>query len=103
MITRKRLRGISTNNRKTTTYFMIIIGTLKSVVPILQAFIKMSTTHKIPMHFINMTTDYCMLRRPEFMQQMIQQRQLDLLLQCAYMEHSRTLARDMEYIQSKFS
>ena len=49
-----------------------------------------------------MTTDYCMLRRPEFMQQMIQQRQLDLLLQCAYMEHSRTLARDMEYIQSKF-
>lgn len=69
------------------------------VVPILQAFIKMSTTHKIPMHFINMTTDYCMLRRPEFMQQMIQQRQLDLLLQCAYMEHSRTLARDMEYIQ----
>ena len=54
------------------------------------------------MHFINMTTDYCMLRRPEFMQQMIQQRQLDLLLQCAYMEHSRTLARDMEYIQSKF-
>ena len=36
------------------------------------------------------------------MQQMIQQRQLDLLLQCAYMEHSRTLARDMEYIQSKF-
>ena len=81
---------------------MITIGTLKSVVPILQAFIKMSTTHKIPMHFINMTTDYCMLRRPEFMQQMIQQRQLDLLLQCAYMEHSRTLARDMEYIQSNF-
>ena len=79
-----------------------MIGTPKSVVPILQAFIKMSTTHKIPMHFINMTTDYCMLRRPEFMQQMIQQRQLDLLLQCAYMEHSRTLARDMEYIQSKF-
>merc|ERR1719427_217787 len=69
------------------------------VVPILQAFIKMSTTHKIPIHLINMTTDWMLLRRPEFVQQMIQQRQLDLLLQCAYMEHSRTLAQDMEYIQ----
>lgn len=69
------------------------------IIPILQAFIKMSTIHKIPIHLLNMTTDYINLRRPEFMQHMIMQRQLDLILQCAYMEHSRTLAQEMEYIQ----
>ena len=49
--------------------------------PLLQAFLRLSSQNSIPLHLFNMTTDYIALRRPEYVQQMIIQKSLDFMLQ----------------------
>ena len=68
------------------------------VVPILQAFLNLTKTYKIPLHLINIMFDFSKMKQSQYLPKIVTQKSIHTLLKTAYLESSRTWSSDLEYI-----
>ena len=68
------------------------------IVPVLQAFLNLTKTHKIPFRMVNIMNDFSKMRQSQYLPRIIVQKSIHTLLKTAYLESSRTWSSDLEYI-----